>query len=169
MILQKKHNILDLLLSFPALSNLIDTLLSDTGNLQEPLHIRLDDLQRIRTELLHNLLSKLRSHTLDQTGAKVLLNTKNCSRHGLLPAFCQELSAVLRIHLPVAINQKHRANIGIHKITYDRNQVIIVLHGTLQDRIACFRALIGYTFYDAAYLNHSVSPAFTYLINVYSQ
>ena len=99
MILEKKHNILDLLLSFPALSNLIDTLLSNTGNLQKPLHIRLDDLQRIRAELLHDLLSKLRSHALNQPGTKVLLNTKNCGRHGLFPALRQELSAVPGIYL----------------------------------------------------------------------
>src|SRR5699024_4802689 len=107
MILEKKHNILDLLLSFPTLCILIDTLLSDTGNLQEPLHIRLDDLQRIRTELLHDLLSKLRSHTLDQAGTKVLLNTKNRGRHGFFPVLRQELSAILGIYFPVAIDQKH--------------------------------------------------------------
>ena len=154
MILEKKHNILDLLLSFPTLCNLIDTLLSDTGNLQEPLHIRLDDLQRIRTELLHDLLSKLRSHTLDQAGSKVLLNTKNCGRHGFFPALRQELSAVLGIYFPVAIDQKHRSNIGIHKITNDCNQIVIVLNGALKDSIPCFRALIGYTLYNTTYLDH---------------
>ena len=154
MILEKKHNILDLLLSFPTLCNLIDTLLSDTGNLQEPLHIRLDDLQRIRTELLHDLLSKLRSHTLDQAGAKILLNTKNCGRHGLFPALRQELSAVFGIHLPIAINQKHGSNIGIHEVTNDRNQVIIVLYGALKDRVPCFWALIGNALHNATYLDH---------------
>ena len=66
----------------------------------------------------------------------------------------REMSAVLGIYFPVAIDQKHRSNIGIHKITNDCNQIVIVLNGALKDSIPCFRALISYTLYNTTYLDH---------------
>ena len=42
MILQKQHDILDFFLPFPALSDLIDTFLSDSWNFQESLYIGFD-------------------------------------------------------------------------------------------------------------------------------
>ena len=107
MILQKQHDILDFFLPFPALSDLIDTFLSDSWNFQESLYIGFDNLQCIRAKLLNNLLGKLRPHTFDQTGTKIFFNAKNSGRHGFLPAFCQELSAIFRIYLPIPINQKY--------------------------------------------------------------
>ena len=107
MILQKQHDILDFFLPFPALSDLIDTFLSNTWDFQESLYIGFDNLQCIRAKLLNNLPGKLRPHTFDQTGTQIFFNAKNSGRHGFLPAFCQELSAIFRIYLPIPINQKY--------------------------------------------------------------
>ena len=107
MILQKKHHIFNLFLPFPAVSDHLDSFFTDAVHFLQPGNIRLNHFQRFYAKLCYDLFRIFRANALDQTGTKIFFNAKNSGRHGFLPAFCQELSAIFRIYLPIPINQKY--------------------------------------------------------------
>ena len=155
MFLQEKHDILHFLLLKPRLGDHLYPLISDTFDLDQQFHIILDHGKGVHAETLYDLLSKLRSHTLDQSGAQILLHTVYGRRQGFLPVLRYELPAVFRIDLPVSFHQKNRSDIRIQQIPYYRYQIAVILHPAFQDRVPVLRVLVCDPFHYTAYLSHS--------------
>ena len=153
-ILQKQHHILDLLLPLPALGNLIHPLFADALHFQKLFDICFNDLQRVRAELLHDPLCEFRPDPLDQPGTQIFFNAVNRGRHGLFPALRHKLPAVLRVHLPVSLRQKHRSHIGIKKIPDQRHQIIITFDAHFQHGISVIRILICNSLDYTAYFHN---------------
>ena len=147
MILQKKHNILDLFLPFPAVPDHLDSFFTDAVHFLQPGNIRLNHFQRFYAKLCYDLFRIFRTNAFDQTGTKIFFNTKYRRRKRFFPALCSKLSAVTTVHFPISINQQYRTNIHIQQTSDDCHKFFVTFYGTFEDRVAIFRILISNAFH----------------------
>ena len=157
MALQKQHNVFDFLLLCPAFFDALHAELPDTRNLNQNIRIFFDDFQRLFSELIHNLLGKFRSDSLNQTTTEILFDSEYGRRKRLLPSFHRELPSVLGIHPPAAAELQHAPHMYIRHCPNDRHKVRIAFRPALDDRIAVFLILICNPLYYAPELLHCVS------------
>ena len=150
MILQKKHNILDLFLPFPAVPDHLDSFFTDAVHFLQPGNIRLNHFQRFYAKLCYDLFRIFRTNALDQTGTKIFFNTKYRRRKRFFPALCSKLSAVTTVHFPISINQQYRTNIHIQQTSDDCHKFFVTFYGTFEDRVAIFRILISNAFHHTS-------------------
>ena len=148
--LQKKHDILDLLLLFPALPDPLHPHSADAFHLDQRIRIFLDHIQRVLSEFLHNAAGKLRPHAFDQTGTKIFLDAVNRGRKGLFEFLHGKLAAVFGVHLPDAFQRKHRAYVSVRHNADYRHQILGVLDSAFEYCVAVVGILICNSFYDTA-------------------
>ena len=143
MILQKQHNIFDLFLLLPALFDLPDPLLADSFYFLQTKDLALDHIQCIHAKQAYNTFGKFRSNTLDQTRSQIFFNSIYSCRECLLPSLSHKLSAILTVHLPVAIDQQDRSYIHIQKTSNDCHQILMILDCTFQNCVTILRILVS--------------------------
>ena len=154
MALEKQHDILDLLLLLPAVLNALHANLSDPFHFNQRIRMFLDYIQRILPELLHDPPGKLRPDPFDQPGTEIFFNAIDRRRKRLLKLLHRKLPAVLGIHFPEALQCQHRPHMRIRHDSHNRHQVIVILHGALQHRVAVLCILICNSLYHTAQVLH---------------
>lgn len=129
--LQKEHDVLDVFLFLPALTDLRHALASDVGDFVEPFYVGLDDVDGFRSEPLDDGPGEPRADALDQSAAEVFLDAVHRGGHRLLPRRGDELAAVAFVHLPLAAAQKNTPHRNLQQVTHERNEVAVALHPDL--------------------------------------
>ena len=93
--LQKEHDIFDFLLLCPALFDLVDTRLSDSWHMKEPVRIILDHFQGILAEGLNDPSGILGPDSSDHSAPQVFFDPIDRRGQSLLKALDRKLAAVL--------------------------------------------------------------------------
>ena len=155
MTLQKQHDIPDFLLFLPASCDSIHPQLPDAIHFQELFRILFNDVQGLRTELLHNAVCKLRADAFDQAAAQIFFNSVGRGGHGLFKDRQRELPAVLCIDTPVALQLKDAADMRFGHDADHSHQILKTPGAAAQDGIAVFLVPVGNAFDRAAQLLHA--------------
>ena len=134
--------------------NLLDALGANAVHLAEPLTVLLDDVEGVHAELGDDELGELRADTLDESAAKIFLQSEKCGGHGFLVALNDELAAVLPVDFPLAVGDEYRAHGHVEHVAYKGDEVVIPLHPCLQYRIAVLAILIRNPLYDRTQLHN---------------
>ena len=121
--LQEEHDVLDLLLVRPSLTDPLNPFLPDAGHLQEPLRIGFDDLQGVRPEGIDNELRVLWPDALDEPGAQIFLDAVDRGRQGFLKGHHLELAAVFAVNLPPAAQRQHGTDMRVRHHAYDGHRI----------------------------------------------
>ena len=72
--LQEHHNLLDVFLLFPAITDFLHPFLAETWHFKQPLYVVFNNVDCLQTESTDNSLGVCRADTLDQPAAEILLN-----------------------------------------------------------------------------------------------
>ena len=146
--LQKKHDVLDLLLLLPTLLDPLHPHSADALHFDQSLRVFLYHIQRIFAKFLHNAPCELRPHTLDQAGPKIFLDAIDRSRQGFFKFLHGKLAAVFGVHLPEALQGKHRTYMRFRHDADYSHQILGTLDGTFEHRITVVGVLVCNSFYD---------------------
>ena len=152
--LEKDHHIFDVELFHPRVVDLLDALGTDAVHLAEPLTVFLDDVESIHAELGNDELGELWTDALDESAAKILLQSEECGGHGFFVALNNELATVLPVNLPLAVSNEYCAHGHVEHVADQGDEVVIPLHPCLQYRIAVLAILICNPLYDRAQLHN---------------
>ena len=134
--------------------NLLDALGTNAVHLAQPLAVLLDDVECVHAELGYDELGELWTDTLDESAAKVLLQSEERGGQGFLIGLDDELTAVLAVNLPLTVGDEHRAHGHVEHVANKGDEVVVPLHPCLQYRIAVLTILIRNPLYDCVQLHN---------------
>ena len=157
-LLQKEHDILDLLLLLPALLNPIHAHAPDPGHLKEAVRVFLDDIQRVGAKLLYDPARKTGADPLHETAPEVFLNSVHGCGQRLLEGLHGELAAVFGVDPPGATEVEYAPHMHVRHGTHNSHEVLVALCAAFDDGISVVRILVGDAFYDAAEVFHQYFP-----------
>ena len=121
--------------------------------------IGLYHLQRVFAEGLDDPAGKLRPDSPDQPASQIFLDPVNRRRKGLLESFQGELTAVLRVDLPVSLQLQDASHMNLRHEADHGDQVPEPLCPATDHRVAVLLIMIGDALHDTAKLFHPSPPA----------
>ena len=152
--LQKEHYIFDLLLLRPALFDLIDTCLSDSGHMKKPVGIILDHFQGILSEGLNDPAGILWPDSSDHSAAEVFFDPVDRCGQGLLKALNRKLAAVLCVDPPAAGQLQDTPHMYFGHRTDDCHQFAESLRPAAYHGITVHLIMVGNAFNNTAQSFH---------------
>ena len=159
MFLKKEHDVLDFPLLLPALFDLLDPGLSDSGHSHQPVGIRLDHLQGVPAELFHDPSSKLGTDPFDQAAPEIFFDSIYSGRQCLLKGFGRKLPAVFRVNLPGSFQDQDAAHMHLRHHAYHRHQIAEPLCPAFDHRVSVQFIMKCDAFNNTAQLFHSFPSA----------
>ena len=147
---QKDHDIFDLALLSPRLDNQFHPLFAQFGHLEEPVGIRVDNIQGRRAEMCDNTPGRDRPHPFDQPGSEVSLDPLQVRWVDLLVGLDLELTAVLGVVHPTSLDFNTLPfSEGSHG-PHHGGALWLSFQGEPGDGVAIFRIVVGDALYIAA-------------------
>jgi hypothetical protein len=141
--LEEDHHLLDRLLLLPRRADQLRPLRAEPGHLDQPLRSRLDDLQRLQAEVLHDPLGDPRADALDQAGAQVAPDALHGGRQHRRVVLHGELAAVLRVRAPAALHPQRLPHLRAQQRADDGEQLAAASGVDAGDRVAVFLVGVG--------------------------
>lgn len=135
--LEEDHHFLDGLLLLPGGSDELGALGAEAGHLHEAPRLLLDDVERVRAEVLHDAVGDAGADALDQARAEVAPDALDSGGQDRRVVLHGELLAVLRVRAPAALHPQRLARLRAEQRADHREEIATAAPGVDPgDRVA---------------------------------
>jgi hypothetical protein len=156
-LLQKQHNLFDLLLFLPSADNALDTLGAKPWHFAQPMRLVIDHVQRVDAECLGDALGGDWANTFDQPRAEVTPNAFDGGGQQIAVALDLELAAMLGVIDPAPFEFERFADLDANEFADHRYRVVFAMRCDTGHGIAVLLVLKGDAFEGCFECGHSAA------------